>query len=855
MDYLTEVALRGIWCAPDQDYQAIVLPDRITPSYGTRKSIKLVYNLISLPNQEEVFHVFQFKELNPYILGLFPSYRQWRTLSQNMVEQKMLVNLYNEKGLQLPRNRCWYMVTQDRNLLIAIEEPKRIDVSPGTEPVYARFYSNAYFNSTRQTGQTAIVYGGAHVKQITDITKLQDQIANLAAEGKGETTCFINGKLVRDLNPVAATIGDEIEYVHDYSIKRVVHFKIKDLKRYTSTMDQLAKYLVTYPEALGDEELIEYYDDNDLYLYKPNGPKEYTGVYIHHNDARTARMVTHRDYGIAIKTIEAISRNNDWNTSEDVYLKLYIRHSGFSRPLIYETSRIHELYKLPFEMRLKAMVGEEATVPVWRAEALEASSYTYIMRYKTYRLPKVKVDECFGYYSAASLTSQTPQKVGSVVGVPSVINPVNLVTRATGYEYDAEGKLLGYYDHLQGTTYYTRNANAALVELIKGTGTDYMSDVFGMAKSDYDPKYDYRFYACGQYEGVIDYDWVDVTDTDKYAIQGADVLWFEDPYQYTRVRRNDTFLSYEFDQALSGGVLKFTLRNRIYQGDSMVTKAMDIPMAQLDVFLNQYALIEGIDYIVNFPEVVIINKSRLKYPLTGKQRIHVRFKGHCDSSLLYKVEQDAGFVSHDLVSKNRKFQLRDDKVIRAVVNGCVKHRDDLKFAESTAGTTALNALNGKPYMLRDEIVPVREVTSFETYPWLAQAKATDSIISDYLTPRIPQPDVNFPNVIEDKYPVYSPFLTAILYDLTNGYLDIPWLYEQTSDEKVKDAVKEYEPYLAFDPTQLDHRPDLRYVEIHPHPQTYVVSLPIHKYRFLQRVVDVYCQDTVNLSHFIKLEEF
>lgn len=856
MDYLTNEAIKSIWSTPDQDYQAIIEPKRITPSYGTRKSFKQIYDYIKTPNADDVFHVFHIGQLNPRLLGLFPARRQWRTLAENMVEMNMLVNVYNEYGIQLNRSRCYYLVSSNNNLLLAITEPARVPVDPGNEKIYMRVYSNAYFNSVRKKDQQLIRYEGGILRTQGEIVDLQYNIENLRQPVDLYTHCFVNGYKVESINLLNATIGDEVEYVEDLSIKQVWNYPIKELKRYTSHMDQLAKYLVTYDEPYNGKEMIEFHDDIDLYVTDKYG--SYRGVYIHRNDPRTLRMVNHRDYGVSIHTVEAITRGNNWNTSEDVRLQVFIRHSGYERPLVHEANRIHELFKLTPEQRVNAMVGDDALVAEWRAENLEASEYTKIMRNKDFQFDKHQVDTAFGYYASASLTSQTPTKTYTINGVNGIYTEPNLQLRSTAYEYDNLGKYLHSRPVYEAYTYYTTNQAAKLVEMVKGIGSDTLEDRYGLMTSDYDNRYDYRFYTCDIIDGVVQYNWKDVTGSGLYAIDEANksLTWFINPRDtYTLVRNNATFLSYPITLTPSDGVLRFTLRNRIHLGDTLVTQEMKVPMDQLTLTLNGHALIENVDYYVDFPQVVITNKKFIQAPFSGPQEILVRYMGFCDPDMKHKVRGDMGYVSHELISKNQQFNLRDDKVLQILVGGRVYHRDDLRFSENKRPNKDLTELNGRPYLVRDLVVPIREVSSYDTYELLNEAQDLDQRISDYLTVRIPEEPAEYPNVLLEKYAIYSPFVSSILSDLMKGYLDVVFLYDQHSDDKVRELVQDYEYLLRFEPTQLDLRPDTRYVEIHPHPEHHVVEVPIHIYRFIQRVVDVYCNELVKLSHFLKLDTF
>ena len=66
----------------------------------------------------------------------------------------MIVNVYSDKGIEMPRFECWYLTTPDRNLLIAVKDQgELIDFDLNVEKLYLRVYSNAYFNRLQGNSQ------------------------------------------------------------------------------------------------------------------------------------------------------------------------------------------------------------------------------------------------------------------------------------------------------------------------------------------------------------------------------------------------------------------------------------------------------------------------------------------------------------------------------------------------------------------------------------------------------------------------------------------------------------------------------------------------------------------------------
>ncbi len=232
------------------------------------------------------------------------------------------------------------------------------------------------------------------------------------------------------------------------------------------------------------------------------------------------------------------------------------------------------------------------------------------------------------------------------------------------------------------------------------------------------------------------------------------------------------------------------------------------------------------------------------------QLITVRAKGFCTSELELDKDEDYGFVMFGMLSMNNRFDIRDDKVLRIVVDGNLKHRNDLEFTEEHSGIFVGDALNGKPYLIRDIVVPTKGLTKTDTYVLRNQSIEVDKRVGDYMSHKYPQPNRSDIFTIEERYQVYSPFCAKILFDLDQKVLDDPGLYEHYGESLVWELCKPYDYLLKIDPCADLYYLDNRFVDIHPHPLYTVVVVNPYVYKFLSLVVKVILKNRVNLSHFI-----
>ena len=319
------------------------------------------------------------------------------------------------------------------------------------------------------------------------------------------------------------------------------------------------------------------------------------------------------------------------------------------------------------------------------------------------------------------------------------------------------------------------------------------------------------------------------------------------------VRSNKTILAYDLNLDISGGVCKFhfdVIQTRFNNTSPWV---MQVPMGELDIWLNGYSLIEDIDYFFNWPEVVIVNKAYMVNPLTQNQKITIRYSGFCDSALKSSKPSDRGFIEYGMLSHNDRFDIRDDKVLRIVAGGKTFHRNSLKFAEDNLGVIVPDASNGEPYMLRDIVVPMRGMAVEDTYTLRAKSQVIDQRVVDYLTTYLPEHVQTGLNIIPKLYELFSPFLCKIIYDLkANDLNNQAAIRGNYSDEDVQDLCQPYLYLLASDPTRSEIKLNENYVTVHPHNLTTVIEVDIYQYKFIKRVIRLYFNDEMNIAQFISL---
>lgn len=857
-DYLKQHAAANVWCSPEQDNQVILAAQRITKPVGELIAFTLMGRRLPLPTSDRRYHVFQIGQAHPSILGLLPKNPVWADAAwinfrDALNALPLFIDLYTDKGLHFPLHRSYYQYSTDRALIFAVPIDSVIPVDYVNDRVYLRLYTNAYFDSGAAQGLSPRTStDGKTLLNTNELLAFQSQVAVMKAK-PGMTFCYVNGQLVDTISPLTAGLGDIVEYVYDSSIKRVVDLVVETLPTFVSDLDSCQKYLVHYPDT-GDQ-VIDYVDDIDVYVTLPVQNKT-VGRYYHRNLAKSLRMVTHRDYSLPVELYENLAQAVvDANSPVPVdlrslTLKVIIRRSGLTRPLIKEASRLFELYKLPDALVLETMVGVNATVPHWRAEALEANAYTELMRIPLKDITIELIEQAYGYNSLTQVLADSPLRPKAWGQSKVVPLPVELQSNSTFYEYDSDGLLLGTYTQPSGQYYYPVFPSTAMVEGIVGLGSRTASAWTGTDNLLIPTIDGYRVYMCYVENGQPNHKWKDITDSDYYTVENGLLKWSGlDTDQFLMVRSDQRFLAYGFDLAPNHGVLQFDLTETL-EGLNVL---MTVPMGDLDIWLNKRSLIRGLDYTVNFPKVTIFNKVYLKQPVMGTpQRIDVRFTGFAEKDLSLDAVEDYGFIEHGFLSNNFRFDLRDDKVLRITVGGSVKHRDEVLFSEEHSGVSILNALNGVPYQVKDVTVPMRTWTAQRTKALKEQALIIDKLTRDYMTLKLPQPPRDALNAIIQRHVLFSPFFSKVISDLKGQFFDEATLQKNLTDNEVLALCKPYEPLLAVDPISPGLQMDSRYVVIHPTLVNDTVDLNLYQYRFLQKVVRLYGRNQISLTPYLNV---
>lgn len=847
--YLRRHVVDHVWCAPDQDINLIIAPKRISTYTGALASENILWETINLPDKTNWYHIYQIGNMSPSHLGLPEEHSMWVRASTHCNNNNLLITTYTDKGLEFHADHVWFLRMLDGNIIVAVRDNDLIDKLPEST-LYMRFYKNTYFSKPLcpNKRQGIVVYAGV-VNTVRDLNAIV--AANLPYRSlPGKCFYTVNGRRVQDLTTNTVDFGNYVQWVWDSSVKEVVETPLKDLPKFVSARDRMDKYLLYRGGDLGDT--IDYYDDNDIIVVRKTDRVRQEGLYYNRNNANSVRMVTHKDYSIPVGYVGYLTTQQQWHDTGELYVQIIVRHSGRRPDLVSEHHRLVDLFKLSPEDRLQAMVATDAVVDVWKAASLEDSAYVKLMGIKNpYRLDQNMVYDAYGYNTMAMLLvgelrkySESDDWIDLEPGLHEV---------CTGFEFDADGKLLRYDTQTNAVQYPRRDKTAKYVELYPGLGQLTQDITIDEPMQVLNPKLNYGFYVCETWGGEAVTPWRTAIEGEEYTIEDGVVMWDVADKYMTAVKSDLHFLVESRAVTANDYVFSFdvSMSTALNDGERIVN-VPPIPFGQLDIWMNQHHLVNGIDYIVNWPNITITNKKYQNQ--TPTQHLVIRGTGLCSDDMALEEPCDKGYVVHGKLSYNGRYDIRDDKPIRIVVDGRVYTRDEVHWSEEHQCFCVENIPNGAPYQVFDSIVPLRlQEPIHDQFVYRAASRLVDRQISDYLTLHIPEEPEVHPNPILGLHAIYSPMMAKILYDVKMGVIPPATINKTLSDNEVYQLTEPYKYMESKDPVFVPGNVDLDYVNIHTHPFVNALVLSVWEWRFIRAVNRTRFAGRLQMSKTLQIE--
>lgn len=906
-DILREHALRHYWAESVQDRQYVIKPNRITSTFGAHKVARLMWEGVRLPNYADptdntTFHLYSIGQLPPWLFALDLKCKQWYRCDELGEENTVVVDIYADNGAIIPRAVCYLYVNYDKTLVLAVARnkcdlgtyPKKDSYGVFHDSPYTldrhgltiRFYSNAILQSEQWrenaiNPQVPLKELSMIVKNVNDYTKFMQQVAAIeVAYGKqGGGTYYDEGFIIsKPKGYLPAYANRRLSYHYDETVRETYFFKIRDLTGFKSKLDRNAdKYLLVSPT---NHEHIDFFDDLDFYVIKRDNSNNYRGVMIDRLHASNLRQVTHNAWAVrADQVIRLSSEHRFLNLVNTLEIMVVVRNGGMMHPLEYQAPRIEELYHLPRSEIIEAMSLAESSVEFWRAPDLENSAYIKVMSSKAHQITQSDLNNAYGYNAATKAVHKSLYKVvgGNLEVDPAFListtsllpNPVENKSNRVVFWHDVEGLLLGY--QVDDTTNLkikpeSKFSAAVYAEVFQGvlgtTGTSDGSFPDQAVIEDVNYGfYGYRNYVCNIVNGTRDNKWQDVTNS-SYASYIPSTNGKPPRIEWNYNLLNDSFLYPCTRIANTINVREQTFRLNAIPGVieillTAVIKGSIAPIAgnpgHVDVFMNGRPLIIDLDFYYDQSGKIVITKQITSVDLvdnTDEVKFVVRWYGYGDPELQRThPSRDTGFVKNGRISHNQIFNPIHDRVVRINIGGRLYTYDEVSTAESD-GT--LKTFDGKPYSVEDYQPLVEVYTGLSTVDYQLEAKHRDVRVSEYLTPRLPEPKVvdNFISV--ELWELYSPIMGELIYLMTTGMIDDAVLDIWDGEKSLFTNVQQYmNKYKDEDPCIVGFNDE--FCKVAPYPYKTTRDVTAKQYAALERINVELLNNVIDLTNYLTIK--
>ena len=895
--FLVEHALENVWAQPIQDKQHILQVARYTPQSGAYKRARIQRFYVDLPQPEDGamlwHHVFQIGQSFPMLLALDSLKNDWVRADTIATTHGTMINVFLESGAEVALCHCWLRQVSDSNILLAVEirpefnlgteyrvndqgERELVRRQIADEKVYFRCYQNARAQTNTWSLSTPsdfkpLSYVYQYISNSADFIKFLNAVraAQLSHGNLGKGRYYIDGFLAGTQQAYLASLhlGRYLIYIHDETVLYEGIVKFEEMGTFISKMDSGSmKMALLATEALQDFS-ISYHDDCDFYLGNAASVSQNDGLscYIGRTRKDLVRQLTHNAYSLRTASLNALISEHDTDLFKDgnVYVRYIIRNGGMRKGLPFHRERLNELYLLPVDKIKEAMYGVNSVVPEWRAENLEASTYMKIVSANWNKITTEMVAKGYGYHALMNVSFNEPQRPqnGSYVLKQGYLSaPVRNGVNGSVHRYNASGLFIGAKNvRFDSTNYYDPEVGVGMAEFFNipfhatEDGTYIDEDVISADLVDYG----FRAYVCSWRNGGPANDWTDATGSVWYTYSVENgigkIAWnyalLDAAGLYPAVRVQNKVHCYDYKPVGTyGGVVRFSVESEQSVGGVLRKQRQAIPSDSLDLFLNGRPLMEGVDYYVRWPEVVIV--KRITTPM-AQTTITVRHYGvSLAKNFDHRPPREVGFTKAGIISADGKYDLRNDRNIRILVDGVLKLRSEVKFAENSTGPIGAD---GRPYSIQESRLPIDGIVPVPVKTLATEAEDIDERVTAYVSPYV-NPNITQRGFIEgERYQVVSPLISALLHAMVNfNFLNNGELDNKTiTDKLIEELAAPYWSLLQYEP--IYNAADVYYVNILPHQHAAQMEVSERQYVFLEHIIHIYLKDSVDLTPYVKIK--
>lgn len=841
----------NMWSNPPLNMNYQLSFRKISGSLGFVDNFKYMGRHRMTPKKNRYFHVFNLSGTNTgYWNFQSESNRRdpvdyWINLDDLCRLRGIHINVYDETGKIYPRDKCWVLNGFDGLNLLAIERINQFKVLT-IDQMYLQcytVYAPVYHGDAPVATNKKFRYYSREPKSRDHIEELNQKYAEWSRE-PGLTLIHRNGYLANSLPTTGdVELSEIVEISHDPSVVKVELYELDSFPDFYSKLDKKRKLIVHPPKPAKDDWNYLHFHDTDIYIVNKDG----RGVFVNRNNVANVRQITHRDMVISADLIgNLINITPFLNGQKGLKLMVIRKYNRYEHIQVHESNYIRYLYRMDDSNIMGAFTDVKSTMPEWTAAGLESSFTMTLNRSQYLDMTNELVRDAIGYNSLTNVLSNSPLHV-TEVGTEIDVG-YSFRESATVFEYDKDGLFLGWWVSANRDRIIPKHDKAELIELVPGKASDKLHFEQNDDKVKLTKNWGWLGYVCRRKlpANEPDGEFRLAEEGKDYVIEDGYLVWkINMRTEMGYVAHNDQFVLREFDLEHMDNTLSFGITHEWVGGGVQ----MPVCPANIVIIMNGRSLINNVDFIMKFPEVQIINKQHI---VEGPQSFVVACWGWSPKVTSPINDVELGFVSGGVIGDNGKYNIRENRVTRAIVNGRVMDTNLLDSLETRKSNALLHPLNGYPYEVRHLYMPIQSAKDYDNFYGYVNSRDMDRRASGYLSVNANKPVSETIATQQDKYQVFSPFMSKILNDMRLGLLKVKGATENGGYTKqyLLDTLKDYLWMLEFDPVTLKFTP--LYFSVHPISTRQGFALTVDQFIFAKAVNETFLESRCVIENYIEV---
>jgi hypothetical protein len=841
VDHLNTTYFHRVWNAPD-DHGGANFDLHKAARRLQIGAVPVNLSVVGLPTTDKVYAVYR---ASANVFGRFINFLNDTWVLDTDITKTHTVSLttYTTGGRMLPSG-CVHL-RYDRlkgYVLIAIEHTY---TSKCTGLSFPDLHMTVFKDTTRQTPTTSKVFiVSAASTGVNSAVFVKGEITATHTRYPAGTMVYVNGWLYDfDRLPLLSS-GDVVEIQCDPDILSYCDITVDDnTTGYHSVMYGEYREVLHIPKVLNPENFVI---TNDTLMVGVFDGATGKGVYGHKLDPHSLESITHNDFSVSRSVLQAFQNSL---SAQGIYVRLYIHMATNPHSVGRDVNLLEDLYSLPDEEIQRQLIGgSQHQITEWHAAALEQSAYLSLL-YNFDGFPKETIlsqySAALGYYDVASTLAQSIVSYTYLGASVSVAKP----SRLTGYPCE----IIVYHDGRKlpnHALYITQSNRSITIGLTDATYVEIGAEltVYITEGGERIPR---KFSPTTQTPSIImdsdDYDVMQIISytQDQKTWQSTTRKGYKalpiSPADYTVVVNTNGTATFTFSATHWGQSFYLipvsAMTSQTYNLDTMLAskQSIIIPMTMtdednmvipligyrtLEVYLNGYRLLEGLDYTCDpimgtnndvLQTVVMVSNNTYLDLVHAGNILEVIVHG--DSV----VSSDTGYVISNMMNRDVPPMLWSKTCGRVFARGVLI--TDLEESGSTLISNTPIA-DGSPYLTQWSLP-------------FSVAKLMVGISPNHdndlrvrvgrllnLTPPVYPDTVS----IRELYALYSPYLAKIVSDVASGALVI-------GDEPILNLfLQQFSAYTilaARDPVvdASNDKVDRRFVSLAAHYANFSVQNP------------------------------